>query len=204
MDRDNQQQTVSDVEIGWLGGFLEGEGSICLQIHRRSAKEGRKTGTIRVTPKVIFTNTDRGMIDACVSILTRLGVGKYVCHSKPNNTKLCPKTSKEIHYVHISGMKRIKRLLDVLSPCLYGAKRSRCERLLLFVNRRLDQAECFDVGMNYKYDAEDVRLILDFIKNSQSKQYDHISRMLNEHTRDALHTKRAMMCSDLTRDGERV
>ena len=54
-DKDNQQQTVSDFEIGWITGLIEGEGSICLHIHKRNDR----SQSIRVTPRVIMTNTDR-------------------------------------------------------------------------------------------------------------------------------------------------
>ncbi len=202
MDRDNQQQTVSDMEIGWLAGFLEGEGSVCLQVHRRAGRENR-IGTIRVTPKVIFTNTDAKIIETAARILQGLGVGRYVCHTPARGSALAPKASRPVTYIHISGMERVKALLDVMAPCLFGEKRERAVRLLAFINRRLEQAAHYGVKSNFRYDAEDARLILDFVANSQSKQYDHISRMLNEHTRSAPHSVRAMMCSDLTGNSKR-
>lgn len=188
------------MEIGWLAGFLEGEGSICLQVHRRAGRQA----ALRVTPKVVFTNTDAGLIEACVRILDGLGVGKYVCHTRAAATMVAPGAKKDCSYIHVSGMKRVQSLLRHVEPGMFGAKKDRAKRLLAFIDRRIEQADLYDVKSNYRYDAEDARLILDFVANSQSKQYDHISRMLNEHTRSAPHSVRVMMCSDLTGDRERL
>ena len=203
MDKDNQQQTVSDMELGWLAGFLEGEGSICLQVNNRSGRENRKQ-TLRVTPKVIFTNTDKAMIEAAVSIMDRMGIGKYVQTSIARPSELAPRSTKECMYIHVSGMKRVKSLLEQIHPSMYGAKKERSIRLLAFINRRLEQSEKFDSGSNLSYDAEDARLILSFMEITATKQYDHIDRMLNEHTQGRPHSKRRKMCSDLTGNSKRL
>lgn len=196
MHKDNQQQTVSDFELGWLAGFLEGEGSICLQIHER---ESHRKQNLRVTPKIIFTNTDIGMIERCVNILDRLGIGKWVHHTNPRNNPngLVKKSSKMIHYVHVSGYERLYKLLSIFEGKLGGEKNLRCIRLLALVKRRIERCESLQMGKNLSYDETDIALMLDFMKLTASPNYDHVARMLNEYTQGRRADARFKMDSEL-------
>lgn len=202
MNRENQQQTVSEFEVGWLAGFLEGEGSICLQIHQR---ESSRKQNLRVTPKVIFTNSDLGIIERCVSILDRLGIGKWVHHTNPRNNQngLVKKASKEMHYIHVSGFKRIHRLLALFRGKLAGNKNVRCEVLFRFVDRRLKLSEQTRMQQNFHYDGVDVAAMLEFLKLTASPNYKHIAGMLNEYTQGTHSKKRVMMDSELDGNAER-
>ena len=106
IDRDNPQETVSEMEIGWLSGIIEGEGSICLTVFKRADRLQQ----IRVTPKIIITNTDVNIINKCEDILRRLHVGKWIHHTKPNNIKKAKQLAagyKPITYIEIVGVKRV-------------------------------------------------------------------------------------------------
>lgn len=213
MDRDNQQQTVSDFEIGWLAGIIEGEGSIVLPIHKRvvgKTEKGRRQN-LRVTPRIIITNTDKALIEKCVSILDRFGVGKWVRHTKPNNIthgKLINKSFKEITYIYIDGFKRMQKLLNVLAPHFGGEKKARIDILLEFINRRMDTAERTERQQNFQYDKGDIELMLKFLKLTRTHNYDKIAGMLNEFTHDAplsrktIFEKRVKMYSELTGNSE--
>lgn len=177
MNRDNQQETATALEIGWLSGILEGEGSICLQVNRRKDR----TQVLRVTPKVIITNSDKLLIEKCVEILTKLGIGKYVMHTAPNNGSFTNST-KDMTYIHISGLKRVKKLLETLKSCLYGEKQHRLNRLLKFINRRLEKSDSTGKKTNFYYDEEDVKNIMHFLELTRSKNISSISRLLNDYT----------------------
>ena len=185
MHRDNQQQTASDAEIGWLAGILEGEGSICLTVSQRN--ERRKI--LRVTPKIIFTNSDKDLMEAVVSILDKIGVGKWVRHTTPNNVstlfKLNGKTTnefKDMMFVYVTGMKRVGRLLEAIIPVMFGEKKERALRLHRFIDARIVKAEESGKSSNYKYDREDADNILSFLELTQTKRFNAISRMLNDCT----------------------
>jgi len=193
-DRDNQQQTVSDFEIGWLAGIIEGEGSICLQIHKRKDRSQQ----LRVTPKVIWTNSDMVLIEKSVSILERLKIGKWVHHTRPNNVSTLFKLNgkhtpkfKDVAYIHVSGMKRVQKLLSVISDHIAGEKKERAIILGNFIKRRLSNGTNSNGRpSNYSYDDEDVSMMLDFLRLTKSPNYDKIVGMLNEHTREAKHRRR--------------
>jgi len=181
VNRDNQQETASAYEIGWLSGILEGEGSICLQVNRRKDR----TQVLRVTPKVIITNSDKSLIEKCVSILTKLGVGKYVIHTKPNNGSFTNST-RDMTYIHISGLKRVKKLLEIL--VLFGEKDIRSFALKRFISRRLEKSEETGKKTNFHYDNEDIKNIISFMKLTRSKNIPSISRLLRDYTQKRLQT----------------
>lgn len=179
MNTDNPQQTVSNFEIGWLVGIIEGEGSVCLQISKRARMQ-----SLRVEPRVIITNTDQELIEGVLSILDRLGIGKWVRHTKANNIKhseesLVKKSYRDITYIHVTGFKRVARLLSILSQGMVGEKRNRAEVLLRFVKNRLETG-----GKNTSYSEESIQLMLEFLRMTKTKNYDKVAGMLNEHTRD--------------------
>jgi len=185
MDKDNQQQTVNDFEIGWIAGLIEGEGSICLHIHKRNGR----SQNIRVTPRVIVTNTDKEMIEKYINILDRLNIGKWVRHTKPNNVSTLFKLNgkktnkfKDITYVHVDGFKRLSKLLPLIAPHIAGEKKIRAELLIKFISNRIRKSELYKVARNFRYDQEDVDIMLDFLSHTNSPNIDKISRMLNEYT----------------------
>jgi len=192
-DKDNQQQTVSDFEIGWAAGIIEGEGSICLQIHKRNTTRSQQ---MRITPRVIVTNTDKLIIEKYVSILDRLGIGKWVRHTRPNNVSSLLKLGgkekpkfKDITYVHVEGMKRTYKLLGLLIPSMFGEKKERALILNRFIKGRLEKNP--DKGpKNYSYDDTDIETALEFLRLTNTPNYKKIEGMLNEYTREARDQKR--------------
>jgi hypothetical protein len=192
VNTDNGQQTVSDFEIGWLAGLIEGEGSIVLQVN---ARNGRIQG-LRVNPRVILTNTDQLLIEKACSILDRLGIGKWVNHTKPNNrahANLVKVSYKDITYIHITGFKRLQDLLNIVGPHFYGEKAERVRLLQKFIARRFRKAETRNISANSCYDAEDIENMLEFLRLTKSPNYGKITGMLNEHTREAKHEHRKAM-----------
>ena len=195
MNTDNPQQTVSDLERGWLAGIIEGEGSIVLTLTKQHAK--RIAGVpMRVDPRVIITNTDGVLIEKCLSVINRLGVGGWVVHTRPNNVGLVKRPSKDITYIYIQGFKRVHKLLKEISPCFFGAKKERCDVLMRFMSKRLSTG-----GRGKVYDDEDVGLMLEFLRLSKTKNYEKIAGMLNEHTRDARKGPRSTEWHDKWRVG---
>jgi hypothetical protein len=189
MNTDNQQQTVSDFEIGWMAGIIEGEGSIVLQIHKRKGRSQQ----LRVTPRIIVTNSDVNLIDKYIDILKRLNVGRYVRHTKPNNRRASdlfkaqgknPKF-KDMTWVYVEGFKRMHRILPLIVPCMYGEKKVRASLLLKFIVRRIENSKSFGKAINRSYDQGDVDLMIEFLELTNSPNKNKLAGMLNEHTQEA-------------------
>ena len=178
VNTDNPQQTVSDLELGWLAGIIEGEGSIVLQVSKRMSRMQQ----IRLEPRVIITNTDMQIIERCSEILQKLGIGKWIMHKKPNNAKygaLVGKSYKEIAYLHITGFKRVSKLVGIMRRVMAGEKKVRCEALGNLIFHRMAHG-----GKNRPYDEKDIELILKFLSLTRTRNFEKIAGMLNEHTRD--------------------
>ena len=174
-----------------------------MQISRRADR----TQVLRVQPRIIITNTDQGIIDKAVSILTALGIGKNVRHTRANNIKhgaLVGKSYRDITYLNVDGFRRIRKLLMVMTPHLAGNKQARAVALSAFINRRVTMAKNLSLGGNYRYDETDVAMMLKFLRLTKTKNYDHVSRMLNEYTRSDRAKTRLMMDSDLDGNAERT
>jgi hypothetical protein len=118
MDIHTAKTCICERDIGWLIGFLEGEGSICLGVSRRK----NPTQTLRVTPKVIWTNCDHAMIEKCIDILERMGVGrsKVTKNARNNPNGLVKNGSKTIYYVSVCGFSRVARLLSFIRGDIHG------------------------------------------------------------------------------------
>lgn len=193
MNTDNGQQTVSDAERAWLSAMIEAEGSITMNVN---ARNGRIQG-LRVTPRIIFTNTDEAIISHYVALLEKAEIGKHVRQTKPNNVRhsaLVGRAYKDITYVSVDGFRRVVPLLDAILPFMVGAKKERAEVLHRFVVQRLAYAEASGaVKGNYAYREEDVLIMLEFLRLTKSSNYESIAGMLNEHTREAKHEHRKAM-----------
>jgi len=202
-DKDNPQETVTDMEIGWLAGIIEGEGSICLTVHKRADRLQQ----VRVTPKIIITNTDQDIIGKCESVLRRLNVGRWVHTTKPNNIQKAKQLAvgyKAITYIEVVGIKRLHSLLQKILPCLVGEKKKRAELLFLFTDGRLRKEDQMDVTKsNFRYDNVDIGLLGEFIDLTKSPNKKHIHGILNEYTRGSCFNKRLKRDSGLARECKR-
>lgn len=190
VDTDNGQQTVSDFEIGWMAAMIEAEGSIVLLVARRKARQQ----DVRVTPRIIFTNSDTEITDRYISILARLGIGRYVRHTRPNNAgrpeSLVGRAYKDMTWINVEGFQRVSKLLSTVCVRFVGEKRHRAELLLRFVTRRQEKAEEAGTAGNRSLDQEDIEILLSFLRLTKTPNYDKIAGMLNEHTREAKAARR--------------
>lgn len=125
MELANQQ--VTQFELGWLLGFIEGEGSVGLYWNQT-----RK----QIYPVVVLVNTEHSLIEEASRILHLIGVGNYV--------KGHTMTGKKAHWkkrydIYISGIKRCNALIEKLLPVwtTETAKRSKAGLVSEFCRSRL-------------------------------------------------------------------
>lgn len=183
MGTDNRQ------EIGlaaWLAGIIDGEGTISLTISNRADRF--RSQTIRTSPKVIIGNTDAGIIEGCIEALRAIGVGHYQRHERRPGALVVGtmvKKFKPVTMIEVSGFLRVRKLLYATREWLRGEKAQRADLLLTFIEARIGRAEATRSAQNLSYSEEDVTNALAFVAVTRSKNIDHITKILNEHTREA-------------------
>lgn len=130
---DNQQAT--QVELAWLAGMLEGDGTLNLRL----AWCGRKMKRRYVQTPIEFTNTDKAIIEHCVMICKKLGVNLHVKHTTQLNGP--EHKRKVVSTARSHSMAGAMKILPALLPFLVGEKKERARLVLSFVGSRKQQLE---------------------------------------------------------------
>lgn len=150
---DNQQ--VTDYELGWLAGVLDGEGHISMRYW------GYKK-SIHYTVEIAFTNTSKALLEKVESICNRLGVG---LHWQPKAT---PKRNLPCWDIGTKKISHCYKILDKILPML-TSKTERANLLYAFCKRRLGfLAQCRDNGSDiarlFPYNDDDLYYFAEFKK----------------------------------------
>lgn len=180
----NQQGTlkVSEAELGWLAGIIDGEGSVILFL---GVRKGGKINN--VSPQVVVGNTDFALIDRYVDILDRLGAGVHVSTRLPcyktgvEGAKPSSKKYKTLKVASTVGFKRVKTLLDAITGYLVTEKQRKSELLLKLIDRRL--ARCVSNGKysNTRYDRGDLEIMWEICQMMKSKHAHLIEGLLRDY-----------------------
>ena len=108
----NQQETVSEKELSWLAGILDGEGSIGisrLMSHRRYPT---------LSPRISIGNTNSKIVDEVRRIFKKIPVTCFI--EKRQQTP--GKNWKAATVLQISHSQGVYDLLTVITPYLIGKK----------------------------------------------------------------------------------
>ncbi|MGH8655830.1 MAG: hypothetical protein ACREYE_28255 [Gammaproteobacteria bacterium] len=103
---DNQQAKMH-FDLGFLVGFLEGEGSLTLN----------RTGTHKLQPFIGLTNCNMVTFDRVVEIVRSFNLPHHV------DKKYKTKKGRQIGRIHVVGQGRCQQWLDLLMPHLVGKRR---------------------------------------------------------------------------------
>ena len=144
-----QARPVSDIDIGYVAGLLDGEGSIFVKgwVQRKSA--------IRIEPQIsLVANTNKAMMERAMDIYERLGIGfcveeKHLKRRTTDGTEYQP-----VWQLKVRGLKRCKRTIEIILPYI-TAKAPQAEMLLEWCNRRL--AMPIKGGLHWKYTEDDLK-----------------------------------------------
>lgn len=172
--------------LDWLAGIVDGEGCIALLVFK-GGKRGEVYGSIRLQMRVTVANTNEGVINRIIEVLTGHGIGHHIQtqQSKVNRRD----TGRVIRLVHISTKPNILKLLKLLEPRLAETDKQERARLII---KLIEQREAFAAAQGIRathcYTQEDVAVIMDFLKLTRSKQTEHLAKILNEQTREARKT----------------
>lgn len=121
MEFGNQQERL--YIIGWLIGFVEGEGTLTI-----TKSNKRKNGKYSLFPSLQISNTDIHLIEFAQINLKKLGIGSYIYHKKGINRA-------DSHTLYCGGYKRLSKLIPIILPYLIAKKRQ-AELILEYVNNR--------------------------------------------------------------------
>jgi LAGLIDADG-like domain len=139
----NQQGTPSDVELAWLAGFIEGEGTLALSAWNRFADGDVRSPKVAVTIKVY--NTDAKLIQKCRSIIRKLEIEPYL---KEREQKPMLKKGGGEYVSHdpmltltVSKQQCAKRLLNAIRPHLFGDKATRADLMIEYLDMRIAKIE---------------------------------------------------------------
>lgn len=183
MDTVNQQQTVQEVELSWLAGFLEGDGSMQLTMVNSPKSAMGKAINVWVS----FDNTDAAVINRIIDILDRYGVGHYDGQKfiKPiykEDGSYYQSRIKICLFVRISKIQGVLKVLSGLSPYLTGQKKAQAEIIMRFAKNRLKAKG------RKNYESADIMIVREFIEKRDgryaAKNLELLDRMLNDCTSD--------------------
>jgi hypothetical protein len=116
-------------QIGYVAGFLDGEGGIQITRTRRRQREY----TIALHPCVYFTNTNRKVIER-IKTWVKSGI-MVVSHSK--------KGYRDTYILHVTGLQNIIILLQCLHPHLI-TKQKQADLLLEYCKDRIEYRKRVD------------------------------------------------------------
>jgi len=159
---DNQQERPIAIDLAWLGGLWEADGSFSLN------KNVAPKGSIQYEPRAQFVNTDIAIIIAVKEILNKLGIGYYLLSRLQTGLG-----TRVIHQISIQGMKRTSKFLGYIAPYVRGAKAGKIEFIQKFLTLRLSKPK------NTKYTDEEHTLYQEYLAYDKSLLESSTTNMLD-------------------------
>lgn len=134
---ENQQERPIAVDLAWLAGAWEADGSF--QLNKCNIR--KKKTYISYAPSMGFTNTDLDFIGEVIRILQRVGLAYH----QYNRVQMGMGTRIKVD-LRIEGIKRTKRAIDLLLPYLKSSKRRKAKAILDYCNLRLSKPKASPYG----------------------------------------------------------
>lgn len=125
-----RSQCLSDLQVGYLAGIMDGEGTITFVYHKS------KTNVNVLYSPVVYicavANSNPLIIEAVETLLKKLPIRFKVYSPKPEHNK---KAKKRPYAIHLMGMNSAKFFLSVICKHLSG-KKKQAELVLEYLERR--------------------------------------------------------------------
>ena len=158
-------QQVTQIEIGWLAGFVDGEGYIGISEYKT------RHNRISYSCAIQVSNTDEAMIFKAQKIVQKIGVNPYIrTHGYGERNK--PK-SKIVYVLVIHRMNKIIPVLETINPHLTGTKKERGELVLEYCQSRL---KTWKPGSHYNVMTERQAQIVDLCIAKQKRGTSETTR----------------------------
>jgi hypothetical protein len=159
----NQQAT--QIEIGWLAGFIDGEGYIGIQGYKTRNRHSSYSCAIQIS------NTDEAMILKAQQIIQKMGINPYIrTHGYGERNK--PK-SRIVYVLIVHRMSGIIKVLDIVAPYLTGTKKERAKLVLEYC---LSRKQHFVPGSHYNVMTEREAQIIELCIAKQKRGASETTR----------------------------
>jgi hypothetical protein len=159
------QQALTEFEIGWVCGFFDGEGYVGMNIsgNYSAMKNSNTRRNTIIVPRLVLSNTDYAAVMQFVALMNRAGIGVHVQTGRKNNPK-----HKPIYRANINGHKRVRKSLPIfLRGCLIK------KQPLQALSRWLDHREA-----DWHYSLKDYELYQEFMAANGKSINDSTLRRL--------------------------
>lgn len=177
---DNQQATLTEADIGWLAGIIEGEGSLAMNAYDRKDRGAN----LKVQTSIMVYNTDARIIEKVTRIMDQLDIGYYIkervqkamLHEGgvylPTASMLC---------MLIKGLEDGLKILRLIRPHMVGEKAARADIMIRYLDRRFQKIQANNGNhRNLKMDREDFQAVADFYAITKRSNPNTVKRVLNE------------------------
>jgi len=158
------QQGLTDYEIGWICGMFDGEGNVGMNItgnYSAMKKLNTRRHTILV-PRLTVANTDYAAIMLYKDLFAKIGVGVHIQTGRRNNPK-----HKPCYKATINGHKRVLKAMKVFNGC--HIKRAALDVLYKWLMHRENE---------YQYSLKDYEFYQEFMNVSGRAINDSTLRRL--------------------------
>lgn len=194
--------TVTDLELGWLAGMIDGEGTVAFSVYWREQWPNKVCTDVKVKPQIIVSGTDKPMLDRVADIISRLGVGVHF--QTRDQQKIIVKRSsaslargtkfRPLHVVTVAGHKRTIKLLTIICPHLVSPKGEKGRMMLRYMTRRLERTA--QHGRWASHDVQDYTAMLEIMRFSKNnagkstgpKYIREVERLLRDLTQNEQHS----------------
>lgn len=126
-------QQVTDREIGYLAAMIEGEGTIALNLRKKSWNGWNGWGA---DVRIVVANTDSGIIQKCANILENMGIRPFI-HTYDRKGMGKNGQWKDCVQIGVSKISEAYKLLILVIPELAGDKKHKAELIVTFLERRM-------------------------------------------------------------------
>jgi len=169
---ENQQETFA-TKMGWLGGIVDGEGSI--SISWKKYHRGKKQGQYSLWVNIV--NSDEKIINKVVEILNSINQSHHVRAKKRQSKR------KTVYEVLVLGWRRNLHFLPLIIPYLVGKQ----DRAILAYRLCQSRVEKFETMRQEKkrmspYTTDEIK-IMQRIKDLNDSGRKRSQWLLNDYTR---------------------
>ena len=184
----NQHGTPTEAQLAWLAGIIEGEGSITLNVRRKSWKGWEGIG---IDLQIQVVNTDGFIIEEVANILRMIiGAeprlmerGKIPDRTTTDGTVW--RQNRAMMMVGVCKMAHILAVLDAILPYMIGEKKARARLAKQFIERRMShKGERTKHGPSW-YEGYDWKLVADFYQISGGKLPPQVSGLVRDYMQSA-------------------
>ena len=181
----NQHGTPTEAQLGWFTGILEGEGSLTLNVRKKSWNGWNGIG---IDLQLQIVNTDGYIIEECASIIEGI-IGspprimeRGIIPDRMTTDGTIWRQNKRMLIVGLSKMAHIKTVVDKIMPYMVGEKKARARIISKFIERRMIHKGEHTKGGQSWYDGYDWSLVKDFYSISGGKLPDQVEGIVRDYT----------------------